>query len=79
MLNLVRLRVIDTISLVPTDSDFMTIPAGAGTETTDNIIISVLHPVTYDGQDLLYVHEGYSRANRTTFLGGSVGPMTAHR
>ena len=53
MLNLVRLRVIDTISLVPTDSDFVTIPAGAGTETTDNIIISVLHSVTYDGQDLL--------------------------
>jgi hypothetical protein len=54
--NVVRLRVTDTIvavSPVPASSDFVTIPAGAVIETTDNMNTLGLHPVTYEGRELL--------------------------
>ena len=56
MSNVVRLRVTDTIlavSPVPAGSGFVTIPAGAVIETTDNIINLGLHAVTYEGRELL--------------------------
>jgi hypothetical protein len=59
----VRLRVTDTILAVsptPASSGLVTIPAGAVIETTDNMNTLAdnmstlgLHPVTYEGQELL--------------------------
>ena len=53
---MVLLCVTDTIvavSTVPTSSDFVTIPTGAVIETKDNMSTLGLHPVTYDGRELL--------------------------
>jgi len=54
--NVVRLHVTDAIvavSPVPATSDFVTIPAGAVIDTRDNMNILGLHPVTYDGRELM--------------------------
>jgi hypothetical protein len=54
--NVVRLRVTDTIlavSPIRASPDLVMIPAGAVLETTDNINNLGLHPVTYDGRELL--------------------------
>ena len=54
--NVVRLGVTDTIvavSPVPAGSDFVTIPAGAVIETTDDMNTLGLHPVTCEGRELL--------------------------
>jgi hypothetical protein len=54
--NVIRRRVTDAIlavSPVPASSHFETIPAGAEIETTDDMNTLGLHPVTYDGRELL--------------------------
>ena len=56
MSNVLHLRVTDPIvavSPVPASSDFVTIPAGAVIDTTDDMNTLGLHPVTYDGRELL--------------------------
>jgi hypothetical protein len=54
--NVVRLRITDAIlavSPVPASSHFVMIPAGAVIETKDKMNTLGLHPVTYDGGELV--------------------------
>jgi hypothetical protein len=54
--NVVRLRVTDTILAVsptPTNSALVMIPVGAVIQTSDNMNTLGLHPVNYDGRELL--------------------------